>query len=51
MLFNIRIVELKDGEVINDSLNKNIVELDDKGYSPKRTAMSFLTALKLSFNN
>ena len=49
--YSSRIVELKDGEVINDSLNKNIVELDDKGYSPKRTAMSFLTALKLSFNN
>lgn len=45
-----RIIEVKDGEVISDSLpkekykNKNNIEI-------KKTKMSFLTALKLSFNN
>ena len=45
-----RIIEVKDGEVINDSSpldkakNKNNIEI-------KKTKMSFLTALKLSFNN
>ncbi len=46
-----RIVELKDGEVINDTSTKTSLIEEDKGYHPKRTAMSFLTALKLSFNN
>lgn len=45
-----RIIEVKDGEVISDSSpldkakNKNNIEI-------KKTKMSFLTALKLSFNN
>jgi len=46
-----RIVEFKDGEIINDS---NPV-LDEKekntNFQIRKTAMSFLTALKLSFNN
>jgi putative ABC transport system permease protein len=45
-----RIVELKDGEIIEDS-GATINELPQSGYEPKRTSMSFLTALKLSFNN
>ncbi len=45
-----RIVELKDGELINDS--NPITECDDKSeYNLKKTSMNFLTALKLSFNN
>lgn len=45
-----RIVEFKDGELISDS---NPVENDKttKKFSIKKTSMSFLTALKLSFNN
>ena len=45
-----RLIEVKDGEVISDSSpldktkNKNNIEI-------KKTKMSFLTALKLSFNN
>lgn len=45
-----RVVEFKDGELISDSNpienNKN-----QKSFSIKKTSMSFLTALKLSFNN
>ena len=46
-----RIVEFKDGELIDDS--NPINNDDDKSgkYKIKKTAMSFLTALKLSFNN
>ena len=46
-----RIVEFKDGELISDS---NPIKKDEKvkeKYKIKKTAMSFLTALKLSFNN
>ncbi|ERJ11037.1 ABC transporter ATP-binding protein/permease [Haloplasma contractile] len=45
-----RIVELKDGLVIKDSNPVNEVK-QTRGYHPKKTAMSFLMALKLSFNN
>jgi putative ABC transport system permease protein len=45
-----RIVELKDGEVMSDS-GSTVVEEEDHGYEPNKTAMSFWTALKLSFNN
>lgn len=45
-----RIVELLDGEVVNDS-KPETTNKDTRGYNPRRTAMSFLTALKLSFNN
>ena len=46
-----RIVEFKDGELINDT--NPVSEKDEKKekYKIKKTAMSFLTALKLSFNN
>jgi len=45
-----RIVELKDGKLISDS---DPVSKDDsnKEYNIKKTAMSFKTALSLSFNN
>lgn len=45
-----RIVELKDGKVISDS-NKVKEDKRDKKYHIKKTAMSFMTALSLSFNN
>ncbi|MBE6138508.1 MAG: ABC transporter ATP-binding protein/permease [Firmicutes bacterium] len=46
-----RIIELKDGELVSDS--NPITESDKvKGvYKLKKTAMTYLTALKLSFNN
>lgn len=45
-----RIIEFKDGSVISDS---NPIKKEDnkRKYNIKKTAMSFLTALKLSFNN
>lgn len=45
-----RIVELKDGKIISDS-NKVKEDKRDKKYHIKKTAMSFMTALSLSFNN
>lgn len=46
-----RTIELKDGEVINDSNPIRSDEGDDHKYNLKKTSMSFFTALKLSFNN
>ena len=46
-----RIVEFKDGEVIEDTNPINDKEKNDSKYTIRKTAMSFLTALKLSFNN
>ena len=45
-----RIVEFKDGELTSDS-NPITKNKNDKKFSIKKTSMSFLTALKLSFNN
>ena len=45
-----RIIEVKDGEVISDSLPKE-KNKDKNNIEIKKTKMSFLTALKLSFNN
>ena len=45
-----RIIEVKDGEVISDSLPKEKYK-DKNNIEKKKTKMSFLTALKLSFNN
>ena len=45
-----RIVEFKDGELVSDSNPVND-EKNNKKFSIKKTSMSFLTALKLSFNN
>lgn len=45
-----RTIKLLDGEVIEDTGEvKGMPDLD--GYKPKKTSMSFFTALKLSFNN
>jgi len=46
-----RIVEFKDGELINDTNPVGDKEDKKDKYKIKKTAMSFLTALKLSFNN
>ena len=52
-----RIIELKDGKIINDSnpynprSKKNKEEVINKTIRDKKTGMSFLTALTLSFNN
>lgn len=46
-----RIAYMKDGEVITDSNPIKKSDKDKKGFSIKKTSMSFLTALKLSFNN
>ncbi len=46
-----RIIEFKDGEKVNDSNPVDKEEADDSKFKIRKTAMSFLTALKLSFNN
>jgi len=46
-----RIIEFKDGEKISDSNPIAKGEKDDKKIKIKKTAMSFFTALYLSFNN
>ena len=45
-----RIIELKDGELINDT-NPYEQSKNNKEYKIRKTAMSFLTALSLSFKN
>ena len=45
-----RIVEFKDGELISDS-NPVDNKSENDNYKIKKTAMNYLTALKLSFNN
>ena len=49
--YSTRIVELKDGKLISDSNPIKKVEKDAETFSIRKTAMSFLTALKLSLNN
>ncbi len=46
-----RIVEFKDGEIINDTHPIEEKEKRKNTFEIRKTAMSFLTALKLSFNN
>lgn len=46
-----RIIELKDGQLISDSNPIDNTEKEKGSYRLKKTAMSYLTALKLSFNN
>ena len=46
-----RIVEFKDGEVVDDTNPIKEDELDEQNYKIGKTSMSFFTALKLSFNN
>ena len=49
--YSSRVVEFKDGELINDSNPIKDEEETKDIFKIKKTAMSFLTALKLSFNN
>lgn len=46
-----RIIELRDGKIISDTSNNTNSEVIDKKYNIRKTAMSFFTALNLSFNN
>jgi len=46
-----RIIEMKDGEVINDTNPLTKKDKDKGDFKFKKTSMNFLTALKLSFNN
>ncbi len=46
-----RIVEMKDGEITNDTKPLKNIEKEESKFSLKKTSMSFITALKLSFNN
>lgn len=46
-----RIINLKDGNVISDNNPYKIEKMALKQTSLKKTAMSYLTSLKLSFNN
>lgn len=46
-----RIINLKDGNVVNDSNPIKDNEDDKTNFNIRKTAMSYLTALKLSFNN
>ena len=46
-----RIVEFKDGEIIDDSNPVKENDKVDEKYKIRKTSMNFLTALKLSFNN
>ncbi|MCF7924944.1 MAG: ATP-binding cassette domain-containing protein [Candidatus Izimaplasma sp.] len=48
--FASRTIELKDGEVIRETSKSEIITTH-REYNPTHTSMSFLTALKLSFNN
>lgn len=54
--YSTRIINLKDGKVLNDSMpydgKKNTKDSDEKiKKKSKKTSMSFITALSLSFNN
>ena len=46
-----RIIEFKDGELISDSNPITGNEEEESKYQLKKTAMNYLTALNLSFNN
>ena len=46
-----RIVEFKDGEVVDDTNPVKEDETVENQYEIRKTSMNFLTALKLSFNN
>ena len=49
--YSTRIVELRDGELTNDSNPVEKEKKNQKEFIIKKTAMNFWTALKLSFNN
>jgi len=46
-----RIVKMQDGEILEDNNQTKKEEKEEKKFKIKKTAMNFLTALNLSFNN
>ena len=50
-IYSTRIIELKDGKVINDTNPITKIDEEENNYNLKRTKMSFKEALLLSFNN
>ncbi len=46
-----RVIDMRDGEVLNDSNPIKESEKDTKEYKIKRTSMGFMSALHLSLNN
>jgi len=46
-----RIIEMRDGVVLNDSNPIKESEKEEKNYKIKKTSMGFIAALKLSLNN
>lgn len=46
-----RVIEIKDGKIVSDSNPIRADEAVSDNYRVKRTAMSFFTALRLSFHN
>ena len=49
--YSTRIIELRDGKVIGDTMPFDIVEEKSENIKAKRTSMSYKTALSLSLNN
>ncbi len=49
--YSTRVVELKDGKLMSDSNPIGKENIKEENIKIRKTAMSFLTALKLSFNN
>ena len=49
--YSTRVVELKDGKLLSDSNPVTETEKDQSHFNIRKTAMSFLNALNLSFNN
>ncbi len=46
-----RVIEMKDGEIINDTNPLKSKEKENDAYQIRKTSMNFLTALHLSLNN
>ena len=46
-----RVIEVKDGKVVSDSNPLTKEEQEEEQYKLKKTKMSFMEALYLSFNN
>lgn len=49
--YSTRIIKIKDGHLIDDSMPVEEIKVVEKSQSSKKTSMSFFTALKLSFRN
>ena len=49
--YSTRIIKIKDGRLIDDSMPVEELHVEEKPLNNKKTSMSFFTALKLSFRN